>query len=303
MGAKTVQSTAARAWALAKRDHDVVTRQELLGLGFTSKAIQHRLRRGRLHRKAPGVYAIGSPNLTPLQRLMVAIKRCGPGAVLSHLSAAVLWGLWKREPARIQVSVPAARNPRPSGVRVSRREAIAATRHRGIPVTTVLQTLIDCAPGRSRAELERMINHADSRDLLHVRDLHAGVRGRSEPGAVLICGILDQDAFVLTDSEAEQLLVPIAVRAGLGKPLTQHEIAGYRVDFHWPEHALVVEVDGLRYHRTPLQQRRDLQREHALAKLQIVCRRFSYWQLAKEPAYVEGVLRPPARTPDRPRAA
>jgi very-short-patch-repair endonuclease len=97
--------------------------------------------------------------------------------------------------------------------------------------------------------------------------------------------------------------VPIAIRAGLGKPLTQQWIAGHRVDFYWPEHALVVEVDGLRYHRTPLQQRRDLEREHALAKREIACRRFSYWQLAKDEPYVKDVLTPPARTPDRPRAA
>lgn len=302
MATSTVHSMSSRAWALARRDHDVVTHAELVQLGFTPSAIKHRLRTGRLHRVDRGVYAVGSPNLTREQRLMVAVKRCGPGSVLSHLSAAVLWHVWTREPPQIHVSVPATRNPRPEGVRVSRRERVAGTRHRGIPVTTPLQTLVDSAPLVHRNGVERMINRADSRDLLHVKRLHAGVRGRSEPGAVLICTILDQDAFVLTDSEAEQLFVPIAVRAGLGKPLTQYEIAGYRLDFYFPEHRLAVEIDGLRYHRTPLQQRRDLEREHALAKLEIVCRRFSYWQLAKEQAYVEGVLRPRSRTPDRPRA-
>ena len=68
----------------------MISRAELLDLGFHPKAIQHRLRSGKLHRKAPGVYAVGSPNLTRHGRLMVAIKACGPGTVLSHLSAAVL---------------------------------------------------------------------------------------------------------------------------------------------------------------------------------------------------------------------
>jgi very-short-patch-repair endonuclease len=291
---------------LAKRDHDVVTRQELLELGFTSKAIQHRLRTGRLHRKAQGVYVVGSPNLTPLQRLMVVIKRCGPGTVLSHLSAAVLWGIWRREPAGIHVSVPAARNPRPSGVRVSRREEIAATRHRGIPVTTVLQTLIDCAPLVARPEIERMINQADALDRLKADSLRAQLDGGSEPGAVIIRRLLDEASFVLTDSELERLFVPVALGAGLPKPLTQQTVNGYRVDFHWPELDLIVEVDGLRYHRTALEQRRDLERTHAHERAGLTCRRFSYWQVARAPEEVEPVLerlRPPARTPDRPRAA
>jgi very-short-patch-repair endonuclease len=286
----------------------VVTTQELFELGFTKAAIRHRLTKGRLHRQARGVYSVGTPNLTRYGRLMVAIKSCGVRAVLSHLSAAVLWGLWKREPSQIQVTVPATRNPRPDGVKVYRRDlgARATTKQRGIPVTTPLQTLIDCAPGLKRSEVERMINQADARNLLRADVLRAELEGRTEPGAAVLRQILDQDAFVLTDSELERLFVPIALRAGLPKPLTQQLVCGYRVDFYWPELELVVEVDGLRYHRTPLEQRRDLERTHALEGADIRCRRFSYWQVANESGYVAGVLgklRPPARRPGRPRAA
>ena len=292
-------------WNLAERDHGIVTRGELLALGYSLEAIRHRLQIGKLHRKARGVYAVGSPHITRKGELMVAVKRCGSGTVLSHLTAAVVWEVWRREPAEIHVTVPRRANPRPDGVCVHRRDLAeeATTRVGALPATTVLQTLIDCAPNRSRAERERMINQADARELLRVRALHDGVRGCSAPGAVALRAILDEDAFVLTDSEAERLLVPIAIRAGLGKPLTQQWIAGYRVDFHWPEWNLVVEVDGLRYHRTPAQQRRDLEREHALAKLALTCCRFSYWQVAKDPSYVEEILRRRARRPGRPRAA
>ena len=274
-------------------------------LGYSKEAILHRLRTGRLHRQARGVYSVGTPILTELGRLMVAIKQCGPGSALSHLTAAVRWAIWRLEPAAIHVTVPPNRNPRPSGVRVHRRELAEGGRtlHERLPITTPLQTLIDCAPNRARPELERMINQADARGLLRADALHEAVRGRSEPGARTIRAILDEDAFVLTESEAERLLVPIAIRAGLGKPLTQVRLAGYRCDFYFPEHALVVEVNGLRYHRTPLQQRRDLEREHALAKLSLTCRRFSYWQVAKDPRYVEQILTQRARRPDRPRAA
>jgi hypothetical protein len=280
MGSQNLQSRSTRLWSLAERDHNVVSRRELLDLGYHPKAIQHRVQKGKLHRKARGVYSVGTPHITRLGELMVVVKRCGPSAVLSHLSAAVLWSIWKRDPAEIHVTVPPSCNPRAPGVWVHRRtlDAGARSERDRLPVTAVLQTLIDCAPGRARPELERMLNQADARELLRANRVHDAVRGRFEPGARAICRILDEDAFVLTESELERLFVPIAIRAGLGKPLTQQWIAGYRVDFYWPEHRLVVEVDGLRYHRTALQQRHDLEREHALDALHITCRRFSYWQ-------------------------
>lgn len=280
----------------------MISRDELLEIGFTREAIRHRLRAGRLHRVARGVYAVGSPHLTPQQRLMVAVKRCGEGAVLSHLSAAVHWDLWMKPPAEVQVSVPMERNPQPAGIRVHRRARFETARHEGIPVTTVLQTLIDCA---SHPKIERMINQADARNRLRADALRRGLDGRGDPGAAILRELLDRDAFVLTDSELERLFVPIALRAGLPKPLTQQWVCGYRLDFYWPDLRLAVEVDGLRYHRTPLQQRRDLERAHALRKAGIECCRLTYWQVAKEPRYAEGVLatlRPPGRTPGRPRA-
>lgn len=249
------------------------------------------------------MYSVGSPNLTKFGRWMVAIKGCGPGAVLSHLSAAVLWGIWRREGMRIEVTVPRQRNPRASGVKVYRRTVVEETKHHGIPVTTVLQTLIDCAPGLSRQQVERMINQADALDLLRADVLHEQLSGHVEPGALILRRILDADAFTLTDSVLEQLFIPIALRAGLPKPLTQQVVNGYKVDFYWPDLKLIVEVDGHRYHRTPLEQRRDLERTQAHEAALLTCRRFSYWQVAKEPDGVERRLRPLARTPGRPRAA
>ena len=67
---------------------------------------------------------------------------------------------------------------------------------------------------------------------------------------------LDRRTFTLTDSILERHFLPIARRAGLSRPLTGQIINGYKVDFYWPELGLVVETDGLRYHRTPAQQAR-----------------------------------------------
>jgi predicted transcriptional regulator of viral defense system len=168
MATPNVQGLGARAWALARRDQNVVTHAELLGLGYSPMAIKHRVKTGRLHPKSRGVYAVGSPNLTRYGWWMVAIKTCGPRAVLSHLSAAVLWSIWKGRASQVIITVPPDTNPRPREVKVFRRLLTArdVTRQHGIPVTTPSQTLIDCATAWERAQVEQLVNEADARNLL-----------------------------------------------------------------------------------------------------------------------------------------
>jgi predicted transcriptional regulator of viral defense system len=199
MGHLPVPSPGRAAWEIAARDHDVVSHGELRALGFTPQAIKHRVATRRLHRQAHGVYSV-TPNLTKHGRLMVAIKRCGKGAILSHLSAAVLWGIWKKEPAEVQISVPRHRNPRARGIDVKRRDLgdDEVTTHWGVPITKPLRTLIDFAAAHTRDETERAINEADARNLLRADTLREVIDGRSDPGVPLMRDILDADAFVLT---------------------------------------------------------------------------------------------------------
>ena len=154
------------AWTLADRQHAVVTRRQLLGLGLTADAIKHRLANGRLHRVAREVYAVGRPGLTRRGRWMAAVLTCGPDAALSHESAAALWGIRDREGRGIDVSVPARRDPRRRGVVVHRRvEPPATVHHRGIPVTTPISTLVDLATRLDAGQLEAAVNEADKRGL------------------------------------------------------------------------------------------------------------------------------------------
>ena len=119
------------------------------------------------------------------------------------------------------------------------------------------------------SQLEAAVNQADKldRSIPNVRSALDAMQGRR--GAPALRNILDRLTFVLTDSELERRFLPIARRAGLGKPLTGQRLSGFKVDFYWPELGLVVETDGLRYHRTTAQQARDLKRDqvHALAGL------------------------------------
>ena len=91
---------------LAAGQHGEVSRAQLLDLGLGAGAIEHRVRTGRLSPSRRGVYSVGVSPPSRERRWMAALLACGPGAVLSHLSAAALWELRPVDPVVIDVSVP-----------------------------------------------------------------------------------------------------------------------------------------------------------------------------------------------------
>src|SRR5436190_20556101 len=101
MDCQSATRSSSRLWALARRQHWVVTRAQLLELGFGREAINHRLRKGRLHPVHRGVYAVGRPDITQHGRWMAGVLCCGPGAGISHFDAAVLWELLPRRAGAI----------------------------------------------------------------------------------------------------------------------------------------------------------------------------------------------------------
>ena len=283
----------AQAWRFAARQHGVVTRSQLLELGFTSAAIRRRLDNRRLHPVWRGVYAVGRPHLEPHGRWMAAVLSCGDRAVLSHGSAAALHGI-RNEGPLIEVSVPPGPHPRRPGMVIHRRGRLPGgwvTRRHGIPVTTAVVTLADLARRLSQDDLEAAINQADSRGLATPDSLRSGLRrlGR-QPGAGVLRKVLDRRTFVLTDSQLERLFLPLVRQAGLPVPKTRIWLNGFKVDFHWPELGLVVETDGLTYHRTPAQQNADRRRDQAHAAAGLMSLRFTHAQVKFEPQHVVATL-------------
>lgn len=269
----------------------MIVRRQLLALGYTEEAIRHRTKKGRLHRVWPDVYAVGRPELTQEGVWMAAVLTCGDGAVLSHDSAAALWGMREQRRGPIHVSVPSQRDPRRSGLRTHRRKGVKTASHNGIPVTSPTQTVIDLAPSLTEHQLERLIDEADKLDLVHLEELRRSAAERGGVGGSRVRRLLDKRTFLLTDSELERRFVPIAEAAGLPKPETRVRLNGYRVDFLFREQGLVVETDGGRYHRTPSQQRRDRMRDHAHTLAGLTPIRFTHDQIAHESPYVAEVLR------------
>jgi len=293
MASSNAHTSSAAIWELARRHHGVVTRRQLLALGLHPHAIFHRVKTGRLHPVARGVYAVGRPELSRHGRWTAAVMSCGAEAVLSHQSAAVLWGFRAREGLRIDVTIPPRLSRSRPGLKVYRRklEPTVLTELHRIPVTTVHQTLIDLALVLGRDSLEAAINDADKHDLTDPESLRAAlVAHAGQPGVVALRQVLDRRTFTLTDSRLERLFLPIARRAGMPKPQTGVRLNGFKVDFYWPEMGLVVETDGLRYHRTPAQQARDRLRDQAHTAAGLTTLRFTRAQVRFEPGYVQTTL-------------
>ena len=280
---------------MARAQHGVLTRRDLEGLGFTGEGIDHRVESGRLHPIARGVYAVGRPELTPHGRWLAAVLACGDGAALYHRSAAELWGIGHEEGGRIDVSIRRRSALRRPGIKVRARPSLGAgsvVRRFNIPVTHPVQTLIDLATELKILRLERAVNEADKLDLVDPETLRTALDGHAgTPGVRTLRTMLDRHTFRLSDSDLEVLFRPLARAAGLPLPLTKHRVLDYEVDFFFPDHGLIVETDGLRYHRTPSQQARMVKRDqtHTAAGFRVL--RFTHWQIAHAPNEVTDVLR------------
>jgi very-short-patch-repair endonuclease len=269
----------------------LVTRPELLLAGLSADAIKHAVRSRRLFPIWPGVYAVGTRAVTKHGLWTGAVLACGAGAGLSHAYATALWGIGNASPNEIEVSVPRTSHPRPKGVRVHRRHSFEVTIRYGIPVTTPVCTIIDMAPRLSRDSIEAMIGEADLLGLLSPVALRAGAEARPHRrGAARIVEILDRRTFRLTRSKLERLFIPVARRAGYPVPLTRQWVNGYEVDFYWPALGLVVESDGLTYHRTPAQQAKDRIRDQVHTASGLTALRFTHEQVAYEQGHVERIL-------------
>jgi very-short-patch-repair endonuclease len=197
------------------------------------------------------------------------------------------------------VTVPPHTDRRPTGIVIHRRSNLRGgdvTRCSGIPVTTPVRTILDLASRLPASALEAVINEADKLDLVDPEHLRADVEGRTgQHGVRPLRTLLDRSTFVLTDTELERRFLPIVRRSGLRVPQTQARVNGFRVDFYWPDLGLVVETDGLRYHRTPSQQARDRVRDQAHAAAGLACLRFTHWQVRFDSRSVQGTLSAVAR--------
>jgi very-short-patch-repair endonuclease len=272
----------------------------LLELGVGEDAVDHRLAVGRLHPVAHGVYAVGHRLLSPKGRWMAAVLSSGSGAVLSHRSAAALWGI--RDSASGPVHVTVSRKSTSSGLirrHLSPLPEDEVTVCGGIPVTIVPRTILDLAATSSTDRVESAIRQAEYRQLhdrlslVDMIDRYPGRRGvrRLREGLARI-EVLPAGR---TRSPLEERFLPFLRRHRLPRPrLNDWILVGqkrFQVDCHWRGTGQIVELDSWEAHGTRTAFREDRARDRILRAAGYGVTRISWAQLDDEPEAVAGDLR------------
>jgi very-short-patch-repair endonuclease len=274
---------------LAQRQWGVVARRQLDALGLGGSVRSWRAN-GRLHEIHRGVYAVGHRVLSVNGHLMAAVLACGPGAVVSHRSAAALWGIRRTDRARIDITTArrAGRERRGIDAHLVRRlDPRDVTRHCGIPTTTVARTLIDLADVVLPRALKKAVHESEVLRLLDVTEVKQAL-GRAN-GRRNLSGLSDflDDAYAnddRTESDLEEAFVELCEAAGISRPRGQVQLSAggrsLRVDFLWPHHRLVVEVDGHASHGTRRGFEDDRRRDADLVAAGYRVMRFTWRQVA-----------------------
>lgn len=275
---------------LAARQFGVVTRGQLEKLGATEAVVARWLRDGRLHRVHPGVYAVGHAALALEGRLVAALLYAGPGAMLSHATAAWWWGLHETSPSVSHVSAPHRRRSH-GDVKVHDRRRLIRVPHRGLPVTTPAQTLLDLAATASTDDLRRALAEAEYRRLVDL-DALAHVCRRGVPGSAALRAAIrrHQPQLARTRSPLERRFLALCEKHGVPVPQMNVRVCGLLVDAFWAEQRVVVELDGHAGHATPARIERDRRRELRLRAAGLTVLRYTWQQLTELDVLVAGDL-------------
>jgi very-short-patch-repair endonuclease len=235
-----------------------VSREQLRALAVSPAAVDAWVRRGRLHPIHRGVYAVGHTALRVEGRRLAAVLACGPGAVLSHVSAAAHWGLLHTAATRIDVTAPRGRHGQ-RGIRLHRTRSLDArdtTTHEGIKTTTIARTLLDLAATTNAARLERALAQAHHLQLYdHTQITDVLTRANGHRGATALARATAHDDPKRTRNDFEADFLKLVRDNGLPEPLVNHILdapdhPGIEVDFYWPAYGLIVETDGWQTHGT-----------------------------------------------------
>jgi very-short-patch-repair endonuclease/predicted transcriptional regulator of viral defense system len=279
-----------RIAVLAGRQHGVVARRQLVALGLTRREIGHRLECGRLHLLHRGVYAVGHKVLSQEGKWMAAVFAYGPAAVLSHRSAAALWGLRPTGRSRIEVTTPDQLRPRP-GLHPHRAvlPADELTIHNQIPTTTPARTLLDLAAVIPKHALDRALDEAEVLRLpgpATLLDRYPRRRGATNLRTLL----LNARSPTPTRRELEARFLAFLDHHGFDRPTINSIIEGYEVDAVWREGRLIVELDGFATHGTRRAFERDRARDRRLTAAGWRVIRIT-WRQLDEPAGLVRELR------------
>jgi very-short-patch-repair endonuclease len=271
--------------ARASTAYGNVRRERLLELGLTAGSIKRRIANGTLYPAHNGVYGVGRPPRTPIERADAAVLACGPGAALFGPGAMVLWDWWERWPETLEVV--ARKQHRRPGIIVHSSKFLGPAEiatQRGIRVTKPARTQFDIALRLNDEQLARTVNTG-----LHSKYLTRGhlseqvLRHPTHPSANRI------RPYVLTEngptrSDWERALPVFTTEYDLPPLLLSQQIAGFEADAVWLPERIVLELDSWEFHseRGDFESDRDRDVERLLAGFVTV--RLTWERMHTQPA-------------------
>lgn len=284
---------------IAARQHGVVGRGQLLALGLREDAIDGRLRRGSLHRVHAGVYAVGHDDLRQLGRWMAAVLASGAAAVLSHRSAAALWGV---RPVGAMIEVTAPRKTRSTASIRRHRSLLPAdeiTTYEGVPVTTVPRTIFDLAATEAAHVPEAALREAEYLrldDRLSLPRLLERYPCRAGSRTIRACLARRRETVGHSRSWLEEVFLPFLDEHRLVRPprinaWVQVGERRFQVDCLWPQIKAIVELDGFASHGTRSAFGEDRARDRRLRTAGYTVTRVAPEQIRDEPADLADDLR------------
>lgn len=256
---------------LAERQYGYVHRSQLLALGLGPREISRWCERGLLIRVHWGVYAVGHRRIDAVALAAAALLACGPEAVISHETAAALWGIRRRWPRVPELS--SKHRHRREGIRHHRATTLRANEirtHRGLRVTSPERTLRDIRPRLTARQFTRAVNDARLARLLTLE------RAAELTGATRRA----------TRSGFEDDVLAAILARGLPEPEVNVPVEGFEVDLYFREHGIVVEIDDYRYHADPATFERERRESEALAAARLALIRISGERWGADPEAV-----------------
>ena len=252
---------------------------QLRRCGVSSSTISSWTADGYLYEELPRVYSVGH-RAGPIESdLATALLYAGPGAMLSHTTAAWWWQLTRHQPQVIEVSTPRQCGSQ-STVTVHGRRHLARVWHNGLTVTTVPQTLLDYASQAAFEDVRYVLAEADYHRLIDLKEVE-GITGRGKPGARKLRRALAAHwpDLARTDSPLERAFLFLIEAGGIPRPQVNERVCGFKIDCFWPAQRVAVELDGGKGHNTARQVRRDHGRDLTLRANGIAVRRYADTQV------------------------
>jgi hypothetical protein len=294
--------------AFARRQHGVVSRHQLLRAGLGEGLIDCRVKSKRLIPLFSGVYGVGHDVISRRGWWHAGLLSAGPGAVLSHTTAAAVWDLmqprervevlrgFNREKRRNGQPRPPSYAPTLIVHRSRRRPSIDFTIQEGVPVTTVERTLLNLAAILPDPQIRSMVAEAERRGILDWNRFRSFADlGPGWPGIGKLCSLIDEwePQVALTKSALERMFIEFCLDQAIPLPQVNVNVCGWEVDCFWPEARLIVELDGFEYHSDRETFEKDRKRDaiHRAAGYEV--NRVTYRQLKHEAAYVRDVVLKP----------